>query len=68
MKPQRRALARGTDIIVACPGRLLDHMGRGSADLRGIQALVLDKADRMLDMGFLPSVREIVAKVPREGE
>ncbi len=65
-EPQKRALLKGTDIIVACPGRLLDHMGRGQADLSGVETLILDEADRMLDMGFLPSVRQIVQKVPRE--
>lgn len=66
MEPQKHALRRGTDIIVACPGRLLDHIGRGNADLSGVAILVLDEADRMLDMGFLPDVRKIVAQVPRE--
>ena len=66
MGPQERALARGTDIIVACPGRLLDHIRRGNADLSTVETLVLDEADRMLDMGFLPDVRRIVAKTPRD--
>jgi len=65
MEPQKRALRNGTEIIVACPGRLLDHLGRGNADLRSVEILVLDEADRMLDMGFLPSVRDIVARTPR---
>jgi ATP-dependent RNA helicase RhlE len=65
-EPQTRALRNGTEIIVACPGRLLDHIGRGNADLRGVEVLVLDEADRMLDMGFLPDVRRIVAQAPRE--
>jgi ATP-dependent RNA helicase RhlE len=65
MEPQIRALRRGTDIIVACPGRLLDHLRRGNADLRGVEILVLDEGDRMLDMGFLPDVRRIVAQTPR---
>ncbi len=64
--PQKRALLKGTDIIVACPGRLLDHIGRGQADLGGVEVLILDEADRMLDMGFLPSVRQIVRQLPRE--
>ena len=59
-QPQQRALARGAEIIVACPGRLLDHIRRGAADLSGVEVLVLDEADRMLDMGFLPDVRQIV--------
>jgi ATP-dependent RNA helicase RhlE len=65
-EPQTRALRRGTEIIVACPGRLLDHMERGNADLGAVEVLVLDEADRMLDMGFLPPVRRIVAKVAKQ--
>jgi len=56
---QERALRQGTEIIVACPGRLLDHVERGNAKLRDVEVLVLDEADRMLDMGFLPPVRRI---------
>lgn len=56
---QERALRQGTEIIVACPGRLLDHVQRGNADLSHVEVLVLDEADRMLDMGFLPPVRRI---------
>lgn len=63
-EPQIRALRGGVDIIVACPGRLLDHMERGNADLRNVEALVLDEGDRMLDMGFLPPVRRIVRALP----
>ena len=66
MGPQEQALRRGTEVIVACPGRLLDHMGRGNVDLSSVEVLVLDEADRMLDMGFLPDVRRIVARTPRE--
>ena len=66
MQPQVRALRTGMDIIVACPGRLLDHIRRGNADLGAVEMLVLDEADRMLDMGFLPDVRKIVARTPRE--
>jgi len=57
--PQVRALRQGTEIIVACPGRLLDHVQRGNARLGAVEILVLDEADRMLDMGFLPPVRQI---------
>ncbi|PZR56976.1 MAG: RNA helicase [Candidatus Eremiobacter antarcticus] len=57
--PQLDAFKRGTDIIVATPGRLLDHLARGTANLDDISILVLDEADRMLDMGFLPVVRRI---------
>ena len=66
MAPQERALSNGTEIIVACPGRLLDHGQRGNADLSHVEVLVLDEADRMLDMGFLPDVRRIVKQTPRE--
>ena len=63
---QMDALRDGVDIIIATPGRLLDHMGRGTCRLDQIKYLVLDEADRMLDMGFLPDVRRIVEKCPRE--
>lgn len=66
MAPQEDALRRGVDVVVATPGRLLDHMGRRNVDFRGLQVLVLDEADRMLDMGFLPDVRRIVDALPRE--
>ena len=62
--PQVDLLRRGTDIIVATPGRLLDLMEQGHVDLRGIEALVLDEADRMLDMGFIHDIRKIVARLP----
>ena len=63
---QREALSQGVDILVATPGRLLDHLGQGTCRLDQIQFLVLDEADRMLDMGFLPDVRRIVDKCPRQ--
>ena len=66
MQPQVQALRRGTDIIVATPGRLLDHLARKNADLSGIEILTLDEADRMLDMGFLPPLRKILAVLPRQ--
>jgi ATP-dependent RNA helicase RhlE len=65
-KPQEDEIRRGIDILVACPGRLLDLMNQGIVDLGSVEHLVLDEADRMLDMGFLPDIRRIVAKVPRE--
>ena len=66
MAPQEHALRAGVDVVVATPGRLLDHMERRNVDFRGLQVLVLDEADRMLDMGFLPDVRRIVGALPRE--
>jgi ATP-dependent RNA helicase RhlE len=64
--PQKKELLRGTDIIVATPGRLLDHMEQRTVDLSGVQVLVLDEADRMLDMGFLPPLRRILKVLPRD--
>jgi ATP-dependent RNA helicase RhlE len=64
MQPQVDALRRGVDILVACPGRLIDHLEQRSADLSQVEMLVLDEADRMLDMGFLPSIRRVLAKLP----
>jgi ATP-dependent RNA helicase RhlE len=64
MGPQERALKASVDIIVATPGRLMDHMRQQNADLSGIDTLVLDEADRMMDMGFWPDVRRIVAALP----
>lgn len=64
--PQIRALRAGTDIIIACPGRLLDLMRRRCADFSQLKALVLDEADRMLDMGFLPDIRSIVQQLPKQ--
>src|ERR1044071_1866568 len=63
---QREALSSGVDVIVATPGRLLDLMQQGACRLDSIRFVVLDEADRMLDMGFLPDVRRIVQKCPRE--
>jgi ATP-dependent RNA helicase RhlE len=63
MEPQTRALRQGIEVIVACPGRLLDHLQRGNAKLDQVEILVLDEADRMLDMGFLPSIQEIIRQV-----
>ncbi len=65
-QPQIRALRANTDIVVACPGRLLDLLGRRNGDFSGLQFLVLDEADRMLDMGFLPSIRQIVRQLPTQ--
>lgn len=63
-EPQRKALRRGVDVLVACPGRLLDLVNAGHCDLRNVEVLVLDEADRMLDMGFWPDVKRIISHVP----
>ena len=66
MQPQIDNLRRGVDILVACPGRLLDHLDSGHVKLDAIEMLVLDEADRMLDMGFLPSIKRVLARVPKQ--
>ncbi len=66
MRPQEQAFRRGVDVIVATPGRLLDHMRFPYAALAGIETLVIDEADRMLDMGFLPDVRRILGQIPAD--
>jgi ATP-dependent RNA helicase RhlE len=63
-RPQINALRQGVEIVIACPGRLLDLMDQGHGDFSGLQHLVLDEADRMLDMGFLPSIRRVVKALP----
>lgn len=65
MSPQVNAFKRGVDVMVATPGRLLDHMGRRHGGLEALELLVLDEADRMLDMGFLPDIRRILGHLPR---
>jgi len=65
MKPQRDALKRGVDIVVATPGRLIDHLQQRSVDLTRVEILTLDEADRMLDMGFLPALKRVLTTVPR---
>jgi ATP-dependent RNA helicase RhlE len=64
--PQIDALQRGTEIVIACPGRLLDLIGEGHVDLSGVEVFVLDEADRMCDMGFLPDVRRVIQQLPRQ--
>jgi ATP-dependent RNA helicase RhlE len=66
MNQQIEALRGGVDVLVATPGRLLDLAGQGHADLRHVEVFVLDEADRMLDMGFLPDVRRLIALLPRQ--
>lgn len=65
-RDQTLAFKRGCDIIVATPGRLLDHVGQGTTDFSGLTMLVLDEADRMLDMGFINDIKFLIAKLPRE--
>ena len=66
INPQINALRKPIDILVATPGRLLDHLNQKTLDLSAVEILVLDEADRMLDMGFIPQVRQIVARTPRK--
>ncbi len=65
MGPQERAFRSGVDVIAATPGRLLDHFSRGYANLEHLKYLILDEADRMLDMGFLPDIRKVLAQLPK---
>jgi ATP-dependent RNA helicase RhlE len=64
--PQAEKLRKGTEIVVACPGRLLDHIKQGTIDLSRLEFLVLDEADQMFDMGFLPDIRRILGHLPRQ--
>ena len=66
MGAQIEKLRRGVDILVATPGRLLDHAGQGTLDLSQVQILVLDEADRMLDMGFIHDIKKVLALVPKQ--
>ncbi len=66
--PQVTALKKGVDIVIACPGRLEDLMGQGYADLSAVEVTILDEADHMADLGFLPGVRRIMDKTPRQGQ
>lgn len=66
INPQINRFKRGIDILVACPGRLLDHLQRKTVSLSRLEVLVLDEADQMFDMGFLPDIRRIIAKTPSE--
>ena len=64
--PQLTALRQGAEIVIACPGRLLDHLGEDKIDLSGVEILVLDEADRMCDMGFLPDIKRILKHLPEK--
>ena len=66
MGPQIARLRKGVDVLVATPGRLLDHLGQGTADLSSVETLVLDEADRMLDMGFIHDIRKIIEHIKSE--
>src|SRR4029078_10523988 len=66
IKPQIQDLRRGVDIVVATPGRLLDHVQQKTIDLRHVEILVLDEADRMLDMGLINDIRKILALLPAQ--
>ncbi len=66
INPQTAMLRRGVDVLVATPGRLLDHASQGNVDLRSVEIFVLDEADRMLDMGFLPDIRRVLALLPQK--
>jgi ATP-dependent RNA helicase RhlE len=62
--PQRRALQQGVDVLIATPGRLIDLMGQGFVGLESLEVFVLDEADRMLDMGFIPDIRRVISRLP----
>lgn len=66
INPQIEKLKNGVEIVVACPGRLLDHIGQGTIDLNHLELLVLDEADQMFDMGFLPDIRRILKQLPSQ--
>lgn len=66
INPQKQKLIKGVDILVATPGRLLDHVGQRSVDLSKVEILVLDEADRMLDMGFIRDIRKLLALIPKQ--
>jgi len=65
-RPQEQALGKGVDILIATPGRLLDLMNQRLIDLSAVEVFVLDEADRMLDMGFIPDIRRVIEKLPRQ--
>jgi ATP-dependent RNA helicase RhlE len=66
INPQIQELKRGAEIIVACPGRLIDHIQRGNVNFSCLEALILDEADQMLDMGFIPDIKRILKHIPRD--
>ena len=64
--PQAQKIKKGVEVIVGCPGRILDHLNRGTLNLSEVDVLVLDEADHMFDMGFLPDIRRIIGRAPRK--
>lgn len=66
IQPQITTLRNGVDILIATPGRLLDHMSQGTVDLRHVEMLILDEADRMLDMGFIKDIRRVISILPQK--
>ena len=66
INPQIQKLKKGSEIVVACPGRLLDHIQQKTIDLSRLEVLVLDEADQMFDMGFLPAIRKLLTHLPKE--
>lgn len=68
INPQITALKNGIDILIATPGRLLDHVGQGTVDLGAVEMFVLDEADRMLDMGFIKDIKRVIEKLPKKGK
>ncbi len=66
LQPQVAALRQGVDIVIATPGRLLDHLSQGTIDLRNVEMLILDEADRMLDMGFIKDIRRVISVLPQK--
>jgi len=66
INPQKQTLKRGVEVVVACPGRLLDHLRQATINLSNLEVLVLDEADHMFDMGFLPDIRRIIRQVPKD--
>src|SRR3712207_3201376 len=66
--PQVQALARGVDVVIACPGRLEDLIGQGHCDLGAVEITVLDEADHMADLGFLPGVKRLMDRTPKAGQ
>jgi ATP-dependent RNA helicase RhlE len=66
LQPQIKRLRKGVDIVTACPGRLLDHINRGTINLSNVEMLVMDEADQMFDMGFFPDIRKIIKQLPKD--